>query len=83
MLRRRELTTSSQTIGIYQAAFDNLRVTPLRPMCGVAAVINFTRTLAMKTERLGHNAATQALVLTVAGVMTIGLIASLILLILY
>jgi hypothetical protein len=37
----------------------------------------------MKTERLGHNAATQALVLTVAGVMTIGLIASLILLILY
>jgi hypothetical protein len=37
----------------------------------------------MKTERVGHHAATQALVLSVAGVMAIMLGTSLILLILY
>jgi len=51
-------------------------------MCGVTAATSFDRTLAMKTESVGHHA-TQALVLSVAGVMAIMLIASLILLILY
>jgi len=37
----------------------------------------------MKTESVSHHAATQALVLSVAGVMAIMLIASLILMILY
>jgi hypothetical protein len=37
----------------------------------------------MKSKRAGHHAATQALVLSVAGVMAIMLSASLILLILY
>ena len=39
--------------------------------------------LLMKTEKVGHHEATQALVLSVAGVMAIMLVASLILLILY
>jgi hypothetical protein len=52
-------------------------------MCGVIAATIFDRTLAMKTERVGHHAAAQALVLSVAGVMAIMLSASLILLILY
>jgi hypothetical protein len=39
-------------------------------------------TLAMKTESVGHHEATQALVLSVAGVMAVMLIASLIFLIL-
>jgi hypothetical protein len=37
----------------------------------------------MKTESVGHHAATQALVLSVAGVMAIMMIASLLLLIFY
>ena len=37
----------------------------------------------MKTEKVGHHEATQALVLSVAGVMAIMLVTSLILLILY
>jgi hypothetical protein len=50
-------------------------------MCGAATI--FDRTSTMKTESVGHHAATQTLLLTVAAVMTIMLIASLILLILY
>jgi hypothetical protein len=43
----------------------------------------FDRTLVMKSESVGHHAATQALVLSVAGVTAIVLIASLIFLILH
>jgi hypothetical protein len=43
----------------------------------------FGRTLLMKTEKVGHHEATQALVLSVAGVMVIMLSAYLILIILY
>jgi hypothetical protein len=45
-------------------------------MCGVTAATIFDRTLAMKTENVGHHEATQALVLSVAGVMASMLIAS-------
>ncbi len=68
-----ELTTTSQMIGVYRTAFDNLRFFGH----------GFNRTLAMKTEIVGHHAATQALILSVAGVMAIVLTASLILSILY
>ena len=43
----------------------------------------FDRTLAMKSESVGHHAATQALILSVVGVTAIVLIASLFLLILH
>ena len=54
-----------------------------RSSCGVRAAIIFDRTLAMKSESVGHHAATQALVLSIAGVTAIALVASLILLILH
>jgi hypothetical protein len=49
----------------------------------IPSATSFDRTLAMKTESVGHHAATQALLLSVTGVLAIMLIASLILLILY
>jgi hypothetical protein len=61
------------------SAFDNLR---LRPGARRQAPF-FDRTLVMKSESVGHHAATQALVLSVAGVTAIVLIASLIFLILH
>jgi hypothetical protein len=71
------LTTISETNSIHQTAFANLRLRPDGPG------IIFDRILAMKSESVGHHAATQALVLSVAGVMAIVLIASLIILILH
>jgi hypothetical protein len=78
LVHRCELTTTSQTTGIHRTAFDNLHLSLARH-----AASFFDRTLAMKSDSVGHHAATQALVLSVAGVTTIVLIASLILLILY
>jgi len=69
----KELTTTSQTISVHRTAFDNLRF--------FGHGIN--RTSVMKSESVVHNAATQALILSVAGVTAIVLMASLILLILY
>jgi hypothetical protein len=63
--------------------FDNLCLRPGAPSPNVQGHGSFGRTLAMKTESVGHHAATQALVLSMAGVMAIMLVASLILLILY
>ena len=71
------LTTISETNSIDQTAFANLRLRPDGP--GTI----FDRILAMKSESVSHHAATQALLLSVAGVTTIVLIAGLILLILH
>jgi hypothetical protein len=49
----------------------------------ISVAISFDRILAMKSESLGHHEAMQALVLSLAGVMAILLITSLILLVLY
>ena len=74
------LTTLSQMDGTHRTVFDNLR----SRRGAHSAATSFDRTFAMKTQRFaGHQEATHALVLSLAGVMAISLIASLILLILY
>jgi hypothetical protein len=66
------LTATSQTDGFIEPTIGNLHFS--EPL--------FDRISVVKSESVGHHAATQALVLSVAGVMAIALIASLILLLL-
>ena len=68
---------------MHRIAFDNLHLRlGVRP-AGAGRLRFLDWILVMKSESVGHHAATQALVLSVAGVMAIVLIASLILLILH
>ena len=66
-----------------EIAFDNLHLRlGVRP-AGSGRPRFLDRILVMKNESVGHHAATQALILSVAGVTAIVLIASLFLLILH
>ena len=64
----KELTTTSQTIGVHRTAFDKLCLS----RGGHSAATSFYRTSAMKTEKLHEGWRT--LWLAIAGVMAIMLI---------
>jgi hypothetical protein len=71
------------TNGIHRTAFGNLRLRLGDRPAGSGQPRFLDRILAMKSESVSHHAATQALILSVAGMTAIVLIASLFLLILH